>query len=409
MSEKVNVLPTSLWRNRDYKVVLIGQGISNLGDGISATVLPLLVLVLTGSGVQMGIVGALERLPNLFFGLPAGVLADRWDRRRTMLYCDLGRALLTALVPLSLVLGIPTMPVVLCVAAPIGMLGVLFRAVYTAAIPKLVEREQIGPANAYFEALESMAWVIGPGLAGVLAAWIGPGLTLALDAVSFLASAFAISLVRRPLQSAAARSERMRILHEIWEGVIFIFRHTMLRTTIAFWALGRAIAAPLIPVITFFITIDRGLAPDRVGYAISAYAAGSVLGTLLAARASRGRAGLIMLGASAVTGAGLFILALSSSLPLILLGSFVFGAAEGLMLVAYLTLRATTTPNEILGRVGSAADTLVLGLSPLGMMAGGFLLDSTSGRYTLISMGLAILLISLIFTCSRHLRRADIQ
>ena len=85
-----NLEPLS--RNRDFKVLLSTQGISSLGDAVSFTALPLLVLALTGSGLAMGVVGALQTLPDLVFGMVAGALADRNDRKRMMFLADLGRA-----------------------------------------------------------------------------------------------------------------------------------------------------------------------------------------------------------------------------------------------------------------------------------------------------------------------------
>ena len=117
-----------LARNRDFKVLLTSQGVSALGDAVTFTALPLLVLALTGSGLAMGIVGALQTLPDLVFGMVAGALADRTDRRRMMLLADLGRAVLTALIPLSVLLGGPTMVVILLVAAPMSVLRSLFLA-----------------------------------------------------------------------------------------------------------------------------------------------------------------------------------------------------------------------------------------------------------------------------------------
>src|SRR5439155_3040219 len=107
---------------------LLGESVSAIGDAVTLTALPLLVLALTGSGLAMGIVGVLQMLPDLVFGLVAGALADRWDRRRMMLYADVGRAILTALIPLSIVLGIPTMGVILLVTFPISSLRVVFMA-----------------------------------------------------------------------------------------------------------------------------------------------------------------------------------------------------------------------------------------------------------------------------------------
>src|SRR5437764_933531 len=92
---------SSLWRNGDFRALLLGQGISNLGDAVTATALPLLVLSLTGSGTQMGAVGSLEGVGALLVGVIAGVLADRWDRRRILLGSSLGLALVTGVIPLA--------------------------------------------------------------------------------------------------------------------------------------------------------------------------------------------------------------------------------------------------------------------------------------------------------------------
>ena len=105
--------PEPLGANRDFKVLLGSQGVSSLGDAVSFTALPLLVLALTGSGLAMGIVGALQTLPDLVFGMVAGAIADRHDRQRMMFLADLGRGVLTALIPLSVFLGGPTMVVIL--------------------------------------------------------------------------------------------------------------------------------------------------------------------------------------------------------------------------------------------------------------------------------------------------------
>ena len=149
LAEPIATLGLTLAQNRDFKVLLASQGISSLGDAVSFTALPLLVLALTGSGFAMGIVGALQTLPDLFFGMVAGAIADRGDRKRMMFLADLGRAGLTALIPLSVALGGPTMAVILLVAAPMSILRSFFLAGYTASVPALVGRSQVGRANSY--------------------------------------------------------------------------------------------------------------------------------------------------------------------------------------------------------------------------------------------------------------------
>ncbi|MGH2614795.1 MAG: MFS transporter, partial [Thermomicrobiales bacterium] len=138
--------PSGLRGNRDFQIVLAGQAVSAFGDAITLTAMPLLVLFLTGSGALMGLVGALQILPDLVLGLPAGALADRWDRRRMMLWADAGRAVLTAAIPLSFWLGWPTMAVILVVTVPTNALRVLSDAGFTSAVPGLVGRENLARA-----------------------------------------------------------------------------------------------------------------------------------------------------------------------------------------------------------------------------------------------------------------------
>src|SRR5438552_299438 len=176
---------TELWRNRDFRIVVGGQGLSALGDAVSYTALPLLVLALTGSGVLMGVVGILQTLPDLFLGLVAGAYADRHDRRRMIILSDLGRAILTALIPISYWLGLPTIAVILLVTAPIHVLRVFWLAAWSAAVPSLVGRDMVGRASGIAEAFFSLAFIIGPALAGIFAGIIGPAPTLAIVAASF--------------------------------------------------------------------------------------------------------------------------------------------------------------------------------------------------------------------------------
>ena len=207
-----------LARNRDFKVLLSSQTVSALGDAVSFTALPLLVLALTGSGFAMGVVGAVQTLPDLVFGMLAGAFADRSDRKRMMFLADGGRAILTAMIPVSVAIGGPTMAVILIVAAPMSILRSFFLAGYTASIPALVGRGQIGRANSIFEALYSLGFIVGPAIAGVLAAVIGPGPTLAIDAASFAISALFLAALQTDLRAPVDRP-RPPILSAIREGI----------------------------------------------------------------------------------------------------------------------------------------------------------------------------------------------
>src|SRR6476619_5153931 len=136
----------SLWRNRDYLLLFGGQFVSTLGSSISAIVYPLLVLELTNSPGAAGIAAALRALPYVIFSLPAGALIDRWDRRRVMLLCDLGRALGLITIPIAIWFNALSVWQLYIVAFIEGSLFVFFNIAEVAAIPRVVPKEQLTDA-----------------------------------------------------------------------------------------------------------------------------------------------------------------------------------------------------------------------------------------------------------------------
>lgn len=403
----VTAPPSSLRANRDFKIVLGGQTVSALGDAVSITAMPLLVLFLTGSGALMGIVGALQLLPDLGFGLIAGALADRWDRRRMIMWADAGRAALTATIPLAYWLGLPTMAVVLIVAVPINALRLFSDAGLTSALPSLVGRDNLGRANSYVEATLSLPFIVGPALAGVLVATIGPAPTLAIDAASFLVSALSMPFVRRQLR--AERQEDMpRLGADIKEGIAFVWRNRVLRGIIVYWTVVSIATAGVVPTLSFYITIDRDLGAELFGYVGSAWSLGYLVGSLAAGRLRGKRVGLRMLATGIVIGAPLLTIAASTSEPVYLGAGLVIGGALAVLLVSYATLRASLTPDEFLGRVGSTARTLSAGLRPVGLLATGALIDVAGAGVALSTMGIVVIGATLLFGISRTLRDAGV-
>jgi MFS family permease len=391
--------------NRDFWVILLGQGISSFGDAITNTALPILVLALTGSGLAMGIVGVLSTLPDLVLGLPAGAYADRWDRRRMMFVADLGRAVLTAMIPISVWLGGPTLALILLVTFPMNALRVLWLAAFTAAVPGLVGRGQIARANAVFEAFFNIGWIVGPAIAGLLAVAIGPGPTIAIDAITFAVSAATLLLVRRPLKPEA-RTEPTHLLADIREGIAYVAGQPTLRAVIAFWATSSVIFAGLTSGLIFYVTVDRGLGADVVGLVLSAFAVGSLGGSLVAARMAFRAVGRVMLVGSLGMGVSLVVIALDVPVVVVAAAAFGAGILNANVLVSYLTLRTQLSPDALLGRVGATARTVSVGLMPIGALVAGALLDAIGGTATMTLMGAATIVAALGFSLLPNVRNA---
>jgi len=395
----------ALRHNREFRIVLGGQAVSAFGDAVSLTVLPLLVVALTGSGIAIGIVGVLQLLPDLLLGLPMGALADRWDRRRMIIAADLGRALLTALIPLSVLLGWPTMGVILLVTFPINALRVVFLAAWTAVMPSIVGVDQVGRSSGYAEAIFSASFIIGPAIAGLLVAVLGPGPTLALDAASFVFSAASLTLIRRPLR-ADRQGIETHLLADIREGIAYIVGEPVLRVAIPFWTVTSVSTAPITAVVIFFLTVDRAEGPGMVGLILSAYGLGSLIGALIATRFTHGRLGRLMLVANVGMAVMLVCFGVATQ-PLVQAGIAVSaGVCGALVFVPYITLRSTIPPNHLMGRVGSTARTISVGLAPIGTLLAGLSLDALGGQATLLAIALILVVATIAFSSSATLRTA---
>ena len=398
-----------LARNRDFKVLLTSQTVSALGDAVSFTALPLLVLALTGSGFAMGVVGAFQTLPDLVFGMLAGAFADRSDRKRMMFLADFGRAVLTALIPLSVAVEGPTMAVILVVAAPMSILRSFFLAGYTASIPALVGRAQVGRANSIFEALYSLGFIVGPAIAGILAATIGPGPTLAIDAVSFGLSAIALAALRTDLRAPVDRVQPP-ILSAIREGIDYVIASPVLRSIIPIWTIVAVLIAPLVTALAVRVTRDLGQPSSTLGALLATYGVGTVIGSLVSARIiNYVRPGVVLLAGNIIVGSALVVVALESYVPVLFGAALVAGAAQSMTLVTYITLRTAYSPDEFLGRIGSTARTISIGLQPIGLLIGGALIDRIGGSTTMALMGITIALVSLAFVPVRAIRTATLH
>ncbi|MFT7835798.1 MFS transporter [Saccharothrix sp. BKS2] len=384
-----------LLRDRDFVLFASGQGASALGDALSKTALPLLVLALTGSGLHMGAIAMLSALPMLLFGVQAGALADRLDRRRMMLWSDAGRAVLVALVPLAVLLDVPVLPVLYAIAFPIGVLFAVFEAACLSCIPALVGRDRLGEANSTLAIGNALGYMIGPSLAGVLVAGFGGALTLGVDAVTFAVSALTLVFIRRPLQ-AATRPAPTSMRSQVREGFEFILGHRLLRSILLYSTAVTFFTAPVVLCATYLIREDLGWSPTLLGLVITAYALGAIIGALAASRLNR-RPVLMTVCGTVVSGVALLVLAITASLPLILCVALLAGAGEAVSAILYTTLRAHLTPDELLGRVTTTAQVATFGLRPLSLLVAGVALEATSGATTVAVIGVLCLVVSAVF------------
>jgi MFS family permease len=386
----------------------VSQSVSAGGDAVSATALPLLVLALTGSGLVMGIVGAVNAGADFVMGTVAGALADRGDRKRMMFLADLGRALFTALIPLSHILQGPTMLVILLVTGPLAILRAFFRAGYLASMPNLVGRSQLARGNGVLETAFAASFIVGPAIAGVLVTTIGPAETLAVDAASFAISSLGLFLIGRELKAPADRPPS-RIVDDIREGIVYVARHPVLRSVILFFSICSASLGPIGAAMTFRIVRDLGESPAAFGLTLTGLGVGTLVGSLAASRLGPGtNVARVLVVAVLVMGIPLIASALIDSVAGIVAMTALSGAGEAALVVVYVSVRAANSPEALVGRIASTARVMTLGLIPIGSLIGGFLIDAIGGTATLAVMGITMCALALAFVPVRGLRAASL-
>src|SRR5438093_5593531 len=190
---------SSLWRDRDFLKLWVGQTISLAGSMVGGFALPLVaVLTLEASPLQLGLLRVADILPAIVVGLFAGVWVDRLPRRPIMVAVDLGRALLLATIPAAALLGGLRIEQLYAVAVLVGMLTLLFDVARRSYLPTLVGRAALVEGNARISASGSVVEVAGFGVAGALVQLLTAPLAILVDAVSFVASAVSLLLIRRP-------------------------------------------------------------------------------------------------------------------------------------------------------------------------------------------------------------------
>jgi MFS family permease len=400
--------PVPLWRNRDFTLLWSSQVISTVGTRVTSVAYPLLVLLLTGSPALAGVVGFAQTLPFLLLYLPGGAWVDRWDRRRTMVACEIGRTVALGSVAVTAVIGgvhAVTIAQLAAVAFVEGSLFVLFDLSEGAALPRLVPSGQLPTAVAWNQARTQGADLVGQPLGGLLFA-IAPALPFAVDSVSYLVSGGAVAAIRTRLQGErAATVDRLR--SRIAEGVRFVRRSAFLRETVVIvgWI-------NLVFNGSFLVVIVRaqrlGGSPGQIGLMLAALGAGGILGALAAPAIQRRLSGRVVLVAIAWLWTGLgVVLAFAPSLVWLAVLVFalnLFGAPYNVVIAARMY---QLVPEQIFGRVRSVGRIVAWGTIPIGTLLGGVLAERLGAAPALLVFGLAMIPVAIASTVSPGMRSID--
>jgi MFS family permease len=390
--------------------VWTGSLISGTGDEITLLALPWLVLQITHSPFQLGIVAALQNLPFLLFTLIAGVYADRWDRRRIMLAADLLRFASLATIPIAAFFGVLTIVHVYLVAFLAGIGRVWFDVAHYALLPGIVETEQLVDANSKFQTSDGVSVLLGPSIGGFLIKLAGAANAIAVDAVSFLVSAVAIFTLPslRARQSPAEVGWKAQLVG----GLRYLIDHRpIFENALALLAI-LFFSTMVDAVFVFYAQHELHLDAALTGIVLAAAGLGPIIfGSLAPQIRRRFRLGQLMVAAAIIVGPLLAVLDLALILPRPL-GIALVGASVALSFgmvtlwnVATLSYRQAVIPGELMSRVNSSLRFIGWGTMPIAAFVGGLLTQTIGVRWLIAISAVGLTLVGAAMATFSEIRR----
>ncbi|HMY73379.1 MAG TPA: MFS transporter, partial [Blastocatellia bacterium] len=334
--------------SRDFRLLFTGQFVSAFGSSISYVVLPWQMYQLTKSNFAVGMLGVAEFVPMLVMAFVGGALADFIDRRRLIVVAELGLIVCCGLLVANALLPQPRAWVLFVVAALFAALNGVHRPAMEALTPRLVAPEQI-PAVASLDMFRrSFSYIVGPALAGLIAASFGATVAFAIDAATFVVSIVSLLLIRSvPMPAKLEEGERPN-LHSVIEGLKYARSRQELLGTYLIDINAMFFGMP----IALFPAIAESFGGASVGLFYAMPAAGALAVSLTSGWASRiNRHGLAVTIAATLWGVAIIFFGLVSNLWLALLFLALAGAADAVSGGFRMTIWNQTIPDHMRGRL----------------------------------------------------------
>ena len=394
-----------LRQNKGFRLLWIGQLLSDTGSEVGMLAYPLLILALTHSAVLAGIVATAREVALICLQLPAGALSDRLDRRLTMIVCDVLRAVLLVALGILIALQLASWPVVLVVSVVEGSASAIFNPAATAALPGIVADGQLEEAWAATEARTWGASLAGTALGGVLFG-LGRAVPFLADAASYAASFGTVSRIRgrfRPEQTTG----RKALWHEVTDGLRLVWQVPILRATV--------LTAPLVNfaftgvLFTIILALrQHGTSTAVIGLVQAAIMAGGLIGGLVAPRL-QGR-----MSVRTITIVMFVAETLLFSIAAPLIPSPVVALPVALVPLlapagnaALFAVMLRSTPEEMRGRVTNTVSMVAMALAALAPLVAGLLVEHVSGSWAVGAFALTMAVATVLCLMLRGLRDVD--
>ena len=371
------IAPTRL--GSSFRWLLASSVISNVGDGIALAAGPLLVASLTRDPLLVSMTLLAQQLPNLLFGLPAGAIADRFDRRRIIAGVNLARAAVLAVLAATVVSGTVSIGIVLLTLFILGTAEIFADVSSSSLVPRVVPRAHLGIANARISGSFLLTnLLLGPPI-GAFLFGVGMALPFAANAACFALGAVLVSRVVTDVVDVAAErtGERGSLRTEIAEGIRWLTAHPPMRTLALTIIAFNVTYGAAWSVLVLYAGERLGMGAVGFGLLTTATAIGGIFGTTAYGSLERrfSLADIMRVGLLIETFTHL-ALALTTSAAVALITMVVFGAHATVWGTTSTVVRQRAVPDELLGRVTGVYTVGVIGGIVIGTPIGGLLARS---------------------------------
>lgn len=393
-----------LWHDRDYMSFWSGGAISTLGSSMSSIAFPLLILSLTHSPALAGLAGTVRAAPFILLALPAGALADRWNRKHVMLFADIGRAVALGSIPAAWWAGHLSLIQLYVVTTTEGTLYVFYSVASLAALPRLVPKGQLAAASAQYEGSYYVAGLIGPTASGILYQ-VGRALPFLADAVSYLASVLSLLLIKSDLQATeTAAGKNLRA--DIREGLAWMWHSPLIRA-LSFMDVPDTLVTSGLSLLVIVLAQQHHATPRAIGVIFSIAAGGGILGAIAGAQVQRRlRFGQTIIGmrwAVAVLWPLYAVAPNAITLGIITAGIYFLNPLKNVALVSY---ALPLIPEGLRARVVGMWDLLPSATASVGVALMGLGLQTIGPTPTVAVCAMITLLLALAVTRNAHIRNA---
>lgn len=379
----------SVMRYRNYALLWTGQLISQLGDRLHWMAISLWVYRETGSALSVSFAIMALLVGSAVVGIPAGVLVDRLDRRKILIYGDLLRAALVFAIPDLMERSIVSVYVVLFL---ISSVTAFFRPAMFASIPQSVPRDRLLQANSLFASMDSGTEIVGPALAGIVVSTLGYKAALYLDALTFLISGLLVSSLKMAsggtMQSGAGSVKLGGLIRAAVEGFEYI-RGDRIQVALLALVLGGYWVAGLNSLQTPMAKGVLRITDQQFGWFQSSGGAGYVVASLLLGwfGTSLGR-GRIVVAAYFLWAFAVAAVALSTNVGVFVVANFWTGFANMLVFISVATILMEYTPSDKLGRAITTRQILVALMRTTSLVVFGWLADAVGVRFSILTMAI---------------------